>query len=75
MNKRWLTLIFFLFCFPLTLVYIFTLAHLHRHQLFALFIGRSSQITYTIRVLDKIMRYESGSEIIGHADHAKRKIM
>lgn len=72
MNKRWLTLIFFC-CFPIDTSVHFTLAHLHRHQLFALFIGRSSQITYTIRVLDKIMRYESGSEIIGHADHAKGK--
>lgn len=51
-----------------------TLAQLHQHQLFVLLFDIVHRLLHiTIRVLDKNMRYESGSKIIGHADHARQQ--
>lgn len=52
-----------------------TLAQLHQHQLFFLFLFDIVHrlLHITIRVLDKNMRYESGSKITGHADHARQQ--
>lgn len=68
MNKRWLTSFLFLQLVYNTLASSTTLPV--RSFLFDI-VHRLVHIT--IRVLDKNMRYESGSKIIGHADHARQQ--